>query len=103
MTYETCAKIEGQRIENKTDLVRQENDARPSQTINPEQLIQAIPTAVRDAQMITLLDMLTVAEQSLVIKKNDFGPKALKFLSSTARSRICIKKSKLAQMGLSLR
>src|SRR5262249_39786304 len=73
ITAETLRKVESQRIESKTDLVKQETMLNKLKKLTPAELEQALPTTVQDSQMNTLLETRTMAEQSLVIKTNTFG------------------------------
>src|SRR5205085_3908832 len=74
MSAETLHKIESLRIESKADLDRQETMLNQLKSLNPQQLVQAMPTAVQDPNLNSLLEQLNIAEQGLVIKKKEFGP-----------------------------
>jgi len=74
ITAETLRKVESQRIESKTDLVKQETMLNELKKLSAQELEQALPTTVQDPQMNSLLETRTMAEQSLVIKTNQFGP-----------------------------
>ncbi len=80
MSAETLRRIEGTRIETKTDLVKQETMLNSLKKLTPEELVQAIPTTVQDAQINSLLEARTIAQQSLVIRTNEFGPESSEIL-----------------------
>jgi len=80
MSAETLRKMESQRIERKMELVSQETMLNHLKELTPKQLVQTIPTAIQDQHINVLLESLTLAEQSLVIKKNEFGPESAEIL-----------------------
>ena len=77
MTTETLRRLEGLRIESKTEYVRQmtmvEHLKVMGKELGPEGLAQAIPTAVTDSLLNSLLEQLSVAEQRLVITEKEYG------------------------------
>jgi capsular exopolysaccharide synthesis family protein len=88
MTAETLRKLESLRIESGAEYVRQVRllDRLKSlgKDLGPEGLAQAIPSAAPDAQLSTLLDALTAAEQRLVAQEKQFGEKNVEVISSKA-------------------
>ncbi len=73
LSAETLRKVESKRVETVTDLVLQETMLNSLKQMKPAQLVQALPTTVNDQLLTTLLESLTMAEQSLVVKSKDFG------------------------------
>jgi uncharacterized protein involved in exopolysaccharide biosynthesis/Zn-dependent protease with chaperone function len=80
LSAETLRKIEVQRIESKTELVKQETMLKELKKLNPDDLIQALPTAVQDNLLGTLIESKSMAEQALVIKKKEFGPEHVEII-----------------------
>ncbi len=78
MSAETLRRIEGMRIERKAGLAGQEtllnNLKELREKLGPEGLAQAIPTAVQDAQLGSLLEQLVMVEQRLITLEKEFGP-----------------------------
>jgi len=78
MTADTLRKLEGLRIESKTEYARQvtmvDHLRTLGQDLGLEGLAQAMPTAVADSLLNSLLEQLTVAEQRLVLLEKEYGP-----------------------------
>ena len=78
MTADTLRRLESLRIESKTEYVRQVTMVDHLKTLGkelgPEGLAQAIPTAVTDSLLNSLLEQLTMAEQRLVVLEKEYGP-----------------------------
>jgi polysaccharide biosynthesis transport protein len=78
MTADTLRKLESLRIESKTEYTRQvtmvDHLKALGKDLGPEGLAQAMPTAVTDSLLNSLLEQLTVAEQRLVLMEKDYGP-----------------------------
>ena len=73
LSDETLRKIEAQRIETRTDLVRQETMLNSLKQMKPDKLVQVLPTTVNDSLLTTLLEQLTMAEQKLVVQSKVYG------------------------------
>ena len=77
MSAETCASIEGMRIESQAEYVRQQTLLNRLKKIKdelgPEGLAQAIPTAAPDPLLSSLLEQLVMAEQKLVTLQKEYG------------------------------
>ena len=77
MTAETLRKLESVRIESQTEFAKQKalldrlNGL--GKELGPEGLAQAIPTALPDTLLISLLDQLGTAEQRLAVVTKEFG------------------------------
>src|SRR6266446_3611687 len=74
LSAETLRKIEAQRFENRTDLVRQETMLKELRKLSWDDLVQTLPTAIQDPLLSSLIEHWTTAEEDLVGKKKDFGP-----------------------------
>jgi succinoglycan biosynthesis transport protein ExoP len=74
MTADTLRRLESIRIETKTELVRGETLLAKLKQLDLDELTQAIPTAAQDQLLSSLLEQRTIAEQSMVLKKQEFGP-----------------------------
>jgi capsular exopolysaccharide synthesis family protein len=78
MTADTLRKLESLRIESKTEYARQMTMVDHLKTLGkdlgPEGLAQAMPTAVADPLLNSLLELLTTAEQRQVLMEKDYGP-----------------------------
>src|ERR1044071_5094375 len=75
LSAETLRKVKSKEIESMTELVGQESMLNSLKQMKPAQLIQALPTTVNDQILTTLLESLTLAEQTLVTKSKDYGDK----------------------------
>jgi polysaccharide biosynthesis transport protein len=88
MTGETLRKLEALRIESKAEFVRQKSLLDYLKGLGKERgleaLAQAIPTAVSDSQLNSLLGDLTLAEQRLVALEKQYGEKSVEVISSKA-------------------
>ena len=78
MTADTLRKLEGLRIESKAEYVRMatmvDRLKALGKELGPEGLAQAIPSATTDSLLNSLLEQLTTAEQSLVLREKEYGP-----------------------------
>jgi len=95
LSAESLRKLESQRIETKAELVKQETLLESLKKLKPDELEQAIPTIVKDQQIGSLLESRALAEQSMVIRTNQFGPESeeiLKLKSQIADLNIKIQK-----------
>jgi capsular exopolysaccharide synthesis family protein len=74
ITGDTLRRLESLRIETKAELVRQETMLSNLKSLSPSTLAQALPTAVQDSLLGSVLEQLNLAEQRLIILKKDYGP-----------------------------
>ena len=106
MTAETLRKLESLKIESKAEYVRQitllERLKQLGAELGPEGLAQAIPTAAQDNLLSSLLEQLSVAEQSLVIMKKELGNKNMEVQKGEARVEDLHKKIKSRVDGIML-
>ena len=90
MTAETLRKLEALRIESKAEYDRQATLLDRLKSLGKEQgleaLAQAIPSAVTDAQLNSLLEQRTMAEQRLIALEKQYGPLNVEVISSKALS-----------------
>ncbi len=88
MTADTLRKLEGLRIESKAEYVRQVTLLNRLKNLgkdrSPSDLAQAITTAAPDNLLNSLLEQITVAEQSLVALDKLYGPKNTEVLKAKA-------------------
>jgi len=88
MTADTLRKLEALRIESKAEYVRQvtllERLKGLGKELGLENLAQAIPSAVADSLLNSLLEQLTVVEQQLVAREKQYGPLNVEVISSKA-------------------
>jgi capsular exopolysaccharide synthesis family protein len=77
MTADTLRRLVGIKIESKANLLVQETLLDQLRTIKtnsgPEKLAEAIPSAAPDPLLSSLMEQLSMAEQSLVLKEKDYG------------------------------
>ena len=71
MSAEALRRIEGVRIETKTELVRQETLLTKLKSLNPKQMMQVLPRTAQDTMLTSLLDQLNLTEQALVVRSKD--------------------------------
>ena len=100
LSAETLRKIEAQRIETRTDLVRQETMLNVLRKLSWDELVQALPTTVMDQLLITLLESQAMAEQSLVAKSKDFGAQNNEIIKLNDQIADLKKKIKLRVEGI---
>ena len=88
MTADTLRKLEGLRIESNAEYVRQKTLVDRFKTLGeelgPEGLAQAIPTAITDTLLGSLLEQLTMAEQRQVSLEKDLGPQHVEVIKCNA-------------------
>ena len=106
MTADTLRRLEVLRIESKTEYVRQASMAEHLKSLGkelgPEGLAQAIPTAVTDSLLNSLLEQLSVAEQRLVIQEKEYGPLHAEVIKCKAMTDDLHKKIKNRVEGIML-
>ncbi len=100
LSAETLRKIEAERIETQTDLIRQETMLNSLKQMKLEQLVQVLPTTVNDSLLITLLESQAMAEQSLVAKSKDFGAQHIEIIKLNEQIADLKKKIKLRVEGI---
>ena len=77
-------KVRALRIEAEAQLTREETLLEGLKLLPPERLPQALPTAVSDALLISLLEQNNLAEQKLLLVQKEFGaqhPEVIKAVS----------------------
>jgi hypothetical protein len=86
LSPETLSRIEGLRIETKSELVRLRALTEYLRQLPPDKLPLAIPTAeLKETILPSLMDRLSSAEQNLVGLKKDFGPAHPEVLKATSQ------------------
>jgi len=83
VTADTFRRLEGLRIENKTDYVKQKTVYDDLKALAFEQLEQVLPTTASDTILSSLLEQRSFAEQKLVQLKKDYGPQHPEFSKTT--------------------
>ena len=84
MSAETLRRIEGSRIESKAELTRQETLLKQLKELEPEALVQTLPTAAQDDVLSSLLKQRTLADQRLLTLKKDPEPESAELQSATS-------------------
>jgi polysaccharide biosynthesis transport protein len=88
MSADTLRKLEQMRIESKAEYVRQDTLLEDLKGVGvakgPEELAQVITTAAPDTLLSSLLEQLTMAEQTLVTLEKVYGPEHSEVLKSKA-------------------
>jgi capsular exopolysaccharide synthesis family protein len=106
MTAETLRKLESLRIESKAEYDRQATLLDRLKTLGtdlgPEGLAQAIPTATSDSLLASLLEQLTVVEQTLVRLEKELGPEHVEVIKCKAMADDLHKKVKSRVEGIML-
>jgi capsular exopolysaccharide synthesis family protein len=73
MTAEVTRRLESLRIEKESQWMTEDTLLGGLMKLPHDQLIQALPSAIPDALLNSLLEQLTMAEQHLVVLKKDYG------------------------------
>jgi len=106
MTAETLRKLESLRIESKAEYDKQATLLDRLKTLGtdlgPEGLAQAIPTATTDSLLASLLEQLTVVEQTLVRLEKELGPEHVEVIKCKAMADDLHKKVKSRVEGIML-
>jgi capsular exopolysaccharide synthesis family protein len=88
MTGDTLRKLESLRIESKAEYDRQSTLLDGLKTVGkergPEGLAQAIPSATADTLLSSLLEQLTVVDQTLVRLEKELGPENVEVIKCKA-------------------
>lgn len=75
ISAEALRKVEEVRIESQAEYLRSKTLLDQLKTLTPEQLVQAIPTAgIQDELLNQLLQQLTLAKQKFTALTTDYGP-----------------------------
>jgi capsular exopolysaccharide synthesis family protein len=74
MTAETLRHLESLRIEREAEFAKQDKLLSSLQAMSREELRKALPTAVTDPQLSSLMSELDLAEQNLIRLKRDYAP-----------------------------
>ena len=75
MTAEAVRRIESIRIEKESQYMTEETMFSGLTNLSPEKLVQTLPTITPDPLLNSLLEQMTMAEQSLVVRLKDLGEK----------------------------
>ena len=106
MTGETLRKLESLRIESKAEYDRQatllDNLKALGKDRGPEGLAQAIPSATADSLLSSLLEQLTVVEQTQVRLDKELGPENVEVMKCKAMADDLHKKVKSRVEGIML-
>jgi capsular exopolysaccharide synthesis family protein len=106
MTGETLRKLESLRIESKAEFDRQATLLDRLKTLGkdlgPEGLAQAIPSATADSLLSSLLEQLTVVEQTQVRLDKELGPENVEVMKCKAMADDLHKKVKSRVEGIML-
>jgi succinoglycan biosynthesis transport protein ExoP len=104
MTGETLRKLESLRIESKAEFDRQSTLLDGLKTVGkdrgPEGLAQAIPSATADSLLSSLLEQLTVVDQTQVRLDKELGPENVEVMKCKAMADDLHKKVKLRVEGI---
>ena len=104
MTGDTLRKLESLRIESKAEFDRQSTLLDGLKTVGkdrgPEGLAQAIPSATADSLLSSLLEQLTVVEQTQVRLDKELGPENVEVMKCKAMADDLHKKVKLRVEGI---
>jgi len=73
MTAETLRKLQGMRIELSAQAMQQNALLASLKSLSRDKLIYALPTAVPDTLLNSLMEQKTFCEHALIIKEKDFG------------------------------
>jgi len=85
MTAETLRRIESLRIESKYQFGREETLLNELKKLSPDDLVQTLPTAAPDGLLNSLLEQKTLAEQSLLTVRKDYGPEHAETIKASSR------------------
>jgi capsular exopolysaccharide synthesis family protein len=106
MTGDTLRKLESLRIESKAEFDRQSTLLDGLKTVGkdrgPEGLAQAIPSATADSLLSSLLEQLTVVEQTQVRLDKELGPENVEVMKCKAMADDLHKKVKSRVEGIML-
>jgi polysaccharide biosynthesis transport protein len=106
MTGDTLRKLESLRIESKAEYDRQATLLDNLKTLGKDRgeegLAQAIPSATSDSLLSSLLEQLTLAEQTLVRLEKEYGPEHSEVLKCKAMTEDLHKKIKSRVEGIML-
>lgn len=72
MSAEVVRRLESLRIEAEAQYVREERLLNELKQKSPEELKKALPTAVQDPQLNSLLEQLNIAEQRIIFLQKDY-------------------------------
>jgi polysaccharide biosynthesis transport protein len=72
-TSESLRRVEDMRLQGRTELGREETLLAKLSTYSPADLVQALPTAVSDTHLSSLLEQKTMVEQKLVAAQKQLG------------------------------
>ncbi len=73
LSAETLRKLEGMRIEIGAQVMQQETLLEKLKGMSRDKLVYALPTAVPDMILNSLIEQKTLCEQALIAKQRDFG------------------------------
>jgi uncharacterized protein involved in exopolysaccharide biosynthesis/beta-lactamase regulating signal transducer with metallopeptidase domain len=106
MTSETLRRLESLHIESQAEYVRQQALLDRLRTLgkdlNQDKLAQAIPTAVPDALLSTLLEHLATAEQQLAALTKEFGPEHSEVVKTKSQIEVLHRKIQERTEGIML-
>src|SRR6266404_3412130 len=85
MTAETLRHIESLRIESKYQFGREEAMLAKLKDLSAEDLVQTLPTAAPDGLLSSLLEQKTLAEQSLLVVRKDYGAEHTETIKASSR------------------
>jgi polysaccharide biosynthesis transport protein len=85
MSAEEVRKLDGLRIEKESQLMTEETLVNGLTKLPRQQLIQAIPSALPDTLLNSLLEQLSLAEQQLVVLQKDYGVAHPQYLRTSSQ------------------
>ncbi len=85
LSADSLRRVEGLRLEGRAELGRQETLLDKLSKYNPADLVQALPTAVSDSHLSSLLEQKTMVEQKLVAAEKQLGTNNVDLLALKAQ------------------
>jgi polysaccharide biosynthesis transport protein len=82
LSNEEVRRLDAMRIEFEAQLVSEQELLKELKSRSREDLKNALPTAVPDPQLSSLLEQLNAAEQRLIVQRKDYGPENLGLLNT---------------------
>jgi hypothetical protein len=102
VTADSLRKFENLRIDSQAEYVRQSSLLANLKRLTPEDQIQAMPVAVQDTLLASLLEQTTVAEQRLIVARKEFGPEHMEVLKAEVQVKDLQEKIKRRASGIFL-
>jgi polysaccharide biosynthesis transport protein len=82
LSNEEVRRLDAMRIQYQAELVSEQELLKELKSRSREDLKNALPTAVPDPQLSSLLEQLNTAEQRLILQRKDYGPENLGLLNT---------------------